>query len=256
MSGSCIWQHYTHKKNKFQVDFFLCVWILSFTTVYLFHFPYFLKCHYSLKTAHPQKLSFIEKVKLNSYTMFSKQKGFASHNCLAFGKQRRKEMPAREGQTNRASVWGIVIQIHTVASKVQHGNYHKQWVIFSLNNVQNFFLTFLIFPVFQFRLIFRSKKKQNKEQLRTKTFLWEGQHAPRRPETFIFYYSQHLLCTLVVQKSVWVSLEVNITTVSDMLFVALVLSSYMLSTLLYNFLWSSRLSSPNFEVKFWVVFLF
>lgn len=127
-----------------------------------------------LKTAHPQKLSFIEKVKLNSYTMFSKQKGFASHNCLAFGKQRRKEMPAREGQTNRASVWGIVIQIHTVASKVQHGNYHKQWVIFSLNNVQNFFLIFLIFPVSQFRLIFLSKKKNKQRKNKNKDISMRG----------------------------------------------------------------------------------
>lgn len=85
------------------------------------------------------------------------------------------------------------------------------------------------FPISQFRHFSVKKIKiKSQEKIRTKRFVWEGQHAPRRPETFIFYYSQHLLCTPVVHKSVWVSLEVNSTTVSDMLFVASVLSAYML----------------------------
>lgn len=163
--------------------------------------------------------------------MFSKQKGFASHNCLAFWKQReeKKHLQEKDRQTgqvcealeSRYTRWPPRCNMATTTNSEK---------ILSLYNVQKFFLLTFLFSCLSIQTFFCEKKIKIKsqEKIRTKRFVWEGQHAPRRPETFIFYYSQHLLCTPVVHKSVWVSLEVNSTTVSDMLFVASVLSAYML----------------------------
>lgn len=163
--------------------------------------------------------------------MFSKQKGFASHNCLAFGKQReeKKHLQEKDRQTgqvcealeSRYTRWPPRCNMATITNSEKY--YPKAYTVFKIS-FWHFFL-----PISQFRHFSVKKIKiKSQEKIRTKRFVWEGQHAPKRPETFIFYYSQHLLCTPVVHKSVWVSLEVNSTTVSDMLFVASVLSAYML----------------------------
>lgn len=145
----------THiRKTSFRWIFFLCVWILSFTTVYLYQF----KFHYPFKTAQPQKLSFIEKVKLNSYTMFSKQKGFASHNCLAFGKQReeKKHLQEKDRQTgqvcealeSRYTRWPPRCNMATTTNSEK---------ILSLYNVQNFFLMTFLFSYLSIQTFFCEK---------------------------------------------------------------------------------------------------
>lgn len=87
-------------------DFFsLCMNIKLYNSLLIsFSFHYFLLFHNPLKTAHPQKIVIHwKKVKLNSYTLFSKQKGFASHNCLASGKQReeKKHLQEKDRQTGQ-----------------------------------------------------------------------------------------------------------------------------------------------------------
>lgn len=162
--------------------------------------------------------------------MFSKQKGFASHNCLAFGKQReeKKHLQEKDRQTgqvcealeSRYTRWPPRCNMATTTNSEKYYPY----TMFKISFWNFSFFLSLNSDIFLWKKI----KIKSQEKIRTKRFVWEGQHAPRRPKTFIFYYSQHLLCTPVVHKSVWVSLEVNSTTVSDMLFVASVLSAYML----------------------------
>lgn len=160
--------------------------------------------------------------------MFSKQKGFASHNCLAFEKQReeKKHLQEKDRQTgqvcealeSRYTRWPPRCNMATTCTTNSEKYY--PYTMFKIS-----FWNFSFFLSLNSDIFLWEKIKIKSQE---KRFVWEGQHAPRRPETFIFYYSQHLLCTPVVHKSVWVSLEVNSTTVSDMLFVASVLSAYML----------------------------
>lgn len=168
--------------------------------------------------------------------------------------ERRKETPAREGQTNRASVWGIGIQIHTVASKVQHGNYHKQWELLSLNYVQNFFLTFLFSPCLSIQTHFSVQKKK----IKNKKF---GRISMRGPActketgdiylllqpTSSVYTGGTLVCLGIPGSKQYHCIRHALCCFSFVSF-------NMLSPLLYNFLWSSDFHLQILKLNF--VFLF